>query len=486
MKAMDEKKTAEKMKIGYLLADFRDTDVAFFRGQLLTQYDRRAFELYCYVYGERMEIFRPWQDGESRWLHIAALDADLAAQAIRRAGLDVLVDLSGYRSERAAEILARRPAKLQAGFVGAFASYRLKAVTYLLTDKYCDPPDQKERYFTERLYWLPQTHFCYAPPPADGKAAGGARRKNDCVTFGSFHHFTQLSDAFLVLWGRILQALPTARLILESRIFGSGYGCQETRHRLRRLGFPVERVSLRAPGAALARYGDVDILLDTYPRQAAQHICDALYMGAVPVALAGKRHHLRLSYALLKNAGLEECVAFDEESYVKRAIALADNPYKLRQVQKSLRQRLLKSPLTDARRFAGNVERAYREMRRRQQEEARLPQVRAEALSLLEAAEEGLLYVMARLDASQDSAMVGRIVGDLQQAFRRLAALPERAPRLAVCRLPAAELVDGATNLRRFYARREYGRACAALEQTLLPRVRALASLVKGEAAERQ
>ena len=483
---MDEKKTAEKMKIGYLLADFRDADVAFFRGQLLTQYDRRAFALYCYVYGERMEIFRPWQDGESRWLHIAALDADLAAQAIRRDGPDILVDLSGCRTERAAEILARRPAKLQVGFVGAFSSYRLKSVAYLLTDKYCDPPDQKERYFTEQLYWLPQTHFCYAPPQADDKAARGARRKSDGVTFGSFHHFTQLSDAFLALWGNILQALPTARLVLESRIFGSGYGCQETRYRLRRLGFPVERVSLRAPGANLARYGDVDILLDTYPRQAAQHICDVLYMGTVPVALAGKRHHLRLSYALLKNAGLEECVAFDEASYVQRAIALASNPYRLRQLQKNLRQRLLKSPLADARRFVGNVERAYREMQRMQQEEARLPRVRAEVFSLLESAEEGLLYIAARLDAAQDSAMVGRIVGDLQQAFRRLAALPGRAPQLAACRLPAAELLDGAADLRRFYARREYGRACAVVEQTLLPRVRALALRLQDDTAEKQ
>lgn len=479
---MDEKKTAEKLHIGYLLADFRDTDVAFFRGQLLTRYDRKSFVVHCYVRGEAMEIFRPWQNGESQWRSIAGLDADLAAQAIRRDGVDILVDLSGYRSERVTEILARRPAKLQAGFVGAFASYRLKSAVYLLTDKYCDPPDQKERYFTEQLYVLPQTHFCYELPEPEIAAAGSAFQKNGWVTFGALHHFTQMSDAFLQLWGRILEALPTARLLLESRIFGSGYGCQETRFRLRRLGFPLERVTLRAPGAGLSRYDAIDILLDTYPQQAARHICDALYMGVPPVVLAGRRHSTRLSYGLLKNVGLEECVAFDWESYVKRAVALASNPYKLLQLQKNLRLRLLKSPLVDARRFVGNVERAYRDMWRMQQEAARLPQIKAEIASLLETAEEGLQYVAARLDAAQDSAMVGRIVGDLQLAFRRLATLPACAPQLVACRRPAADLVDGAAHLRRFYARREYERACAVIERMLAPRVRMFFSLLQEDA----
>lgn len=78
--------------------------------------------------------------------------------------------------------------------------------------------------------------------------------------------------------------------------------------------------------------------------------------------------------------------------------------------------------------------------------------------------------------------MVGRIVGDLQLAFRRLATLPACAPQLVACRRPAADLVDGAAHLRRFYARREYERACAVIERMLAPRVRMFFSLLQEDA----
>ena len=77
--------------------------------------------------------------------------------------------------------------------------------------------------------------------------------------------------------------------------------------------------------------------------------------------------------SILSNVGLPDLVAADVDQYVRTAAELAENQPRLADLRATLRERVRKSPLMDAPRFARGVEAAYREMWRRwcNQEEPR-------------------------------------------------------------------------------------------------------------------
>jgi predicted O-linked N-acetylglucosamine transferase (SPINDLY family) len=85
-------------------------------------------------------------------------------------------------------------------------------------------------------------------------------------------------------------------------------------------------------------------------------------MGVPVVSLAGKTAVGRGGLSILSNIGLPELVADSEERYVRIASGLANDPSRLGNLRSTLRQRMERSPLMDAPRFARNVETSYRQM----------------------------------------------------------------------------------------------------------------------------
>ena len=140
----------------------------------------------------------------------------------------------------------------------------------------------------------------------------------------------------------------------------------QARELFEKAGIVPERVELlgRLPDFSdhLSCYNRVDIALDTFPYHGTTTTCEALWMGVPVVSLAGKAHASRVGVSLLSNVGLPELVGSSEEEYVQIAVQLANNLPRLKSLHSSLRERMQKSPLTDAPRFARDVEMAYREM----------------------------------------------------------------------------------------------------------------------------
>jgi protein O-GlcNAc transferase len=170
----------------------------------------------------------------------------------------------------------------------------------------------------------------------------------------------------IVLWARLLGALPEARLHLKS----FGLAAESARRSIRRqfadLGVGAERLELSGPAisrtAHLAKYQDIDIALDVYPYNGVATTCEALWMGVPVITLAGPTHVSRVGASILHSAGLSELAAGSEDEYLRKAVELARDVERLGTLRRSMRDRLKASPLLDARRFAENLEDAYHEM----------------------------------------------------------------------------------------------------------------------------
>lgn len=85
-------------------------------------------------------------------------------------------------------------------------------------------------------------------------------------------------------------------------------------------------------------------------------------MGVPVIALAGQTHAGRVGVSLLTRAGLSELIAEDPEAYVQLAIYLAEDSKRLRALRAGLRERILQSPLVDARGITHDIETQFREM----------------------------------------------------------------------------------------------------------------------------
>ena len=107
-------------------------------------------------------------------------------------------------------------------------------------------------------------------------------------------------------------------------------------------------------------YGEIDIALDTFPYNGTTTTCEALWMGVPVVTLAGDRHAARVGASLLSNIQLSSLIASSVDEYVRIASQLASDQGELTRLRHSLRDRISRSPLCNARGFARDVESAYR------------------------------------------------------------------------------------------------------------------------------
>jgi protein O-GlcNAc transferase len=352
-----------RLKIGYVSPDFRQHVVGQNIFPLLSEHDHEKFEIFCYATSARSDAFtellRPHAD---IWRNVASRTDEELAEIIRQDQIDILVDLSLHMGHNRLKVFARKPAPVQATYLGYCASTGLEAIDYRLSDPYLDPSDSDLSLYSEKTVRLPETYWCYGaagptpePSPPPSAAAG-------YITFGCLNNFAKSAWAALDLWAQVLQAVPKSRMIIHSY---PGSHLDEVRERFSRGGVAPDRLEFVAKlpwPQYVAIYGRIDIALDPLPWGGGITTCDALWMGVPVVSLIGQTAVGRGGKSILSNIGLGELAARRPRQYVQTALALAESPTRLAELRGSLRHRMLTSPLMNARKFARNVETAYREM----------------------------------------------------------------------------------------------------------------------------
>lgn len=356
-----------RLRVGYVSPDFRRHPVASFIEPILAAHDRSRAEVFCYAVNLKADaVTARLKALADHWREIGPLDAEAAANQIRADGIDVLIDLAGHTANNRLAVFARKPAPVQATYLGYPGSTGLPAMDWRITDAVADPPGDAERLHTEALMRLPETFQCFRKPPDAPTIAPVPMAKVGHATFASFNMLAKVHPALVARWAEILCAAENSRLVLKAAPFRDA-GTRAHYHKMfASHGIAAERVDLLGyiPSAAahFALYNTIDVALDTDPYNGATTTCEALWMGVPVVTLAGRSHVGRVGAAILTRLGLEELVAASPEDYVARAVALARDPARLSALRGTLRPRMEASSLTDPARFTAALEDAYRAM----------------------------------------------------------------------------------------------------------------------------
>lgn len=358
-------KAGERLRIGYFSNDFHNHATMKLLTEVLERTDRERFHVVAYSYdsvpedAERARV----RQAVDRFEDVAALTEEEIAQKVRGDGIHVLVDLKGYTGGSRLGLLKHRAAPIQVNWLGYPGTYGMDEADYIIADRFIIP-DGAEGGYSEAVVRLPD---CYQPN----------RRSRDVVAvptramvglpetgfvFASFNHVYKVGSALFAAWMDILKAVPGSVLWLLSKDAAIS---ERLRERAQAQGVDPSRLVF-APvldnDRHLARYGLVDLALDTFPVGSHTTASDALWMGAPLLALAGRSFISRVSGSIVSTAGLGHLVTASMDEYKAKAIAIGNDPGTARALRETLVRARETSPLFDPQRFADHLGLAYETM----------------------------------------------------------------------------------------------------------------------------
>ena len=350
-----------RLKIGYLSSNFRRHAVAKFFEPLLEHHDRSRFDVHCYYnFPVDDDVTARLRARAEHFVNVCGMRDGFVASAIRRDGIDILVDLDGHTSPNRLPVLFLRAAPIQVTWLGYLATTGIPAVDFRLTDRWADPVGTTEPLHTETLWRLPATAWCYRPYVEARDGGVPPFETNGFVTFVSLNNPGKVSVEVLDLWAEIMRQLDASRLILHCSQQPSRIGQLQRFFAAR--GIAPERVALVARSAIeqyFAYYRQADIALDTWPCAGGTTTCDALWMGVPVVTLTGRSSYSRTGASILASVGLEDLITATPQDYVRTAVDLAHNRSRVTLLRGGLRATMRAGRLTDGSHFARDVEDAF-------------------------------------------------------------------------------------------------------------------------------
>lgn len=357
-----------KLRIGFVSGDFCDHPVGYFIESIFsTIFTSQAcgLEVVAYVTRENCDA----TSNRIRaccyeWRPVGNLSDELFARVIHEDGIDILIDLAGHSAHNRLSVFAWRAAPVQVTWLGYFATTGLTSIDYLIADPWTLPVDQ-EKYFTEKVWRLPDTRLCFTEPNVDICVNPLPAMANGYITFGSFNNLSKISETVIKLWASLLLRLPSSRLLLKANQLSDVALRQETFKRFEAYGILAHRLILeghQSRAEYFSAYHKVDIALDPFPYPGGTTTVESLWMGVPVLTLAGEKFLSRQGVGLLMNAGLSDWIAKDKEEYLSLAIAHTQDLEYLEQLRAKLRNQVTNSPLFDAKSFVSHLEAAFRSM----------------------------------------------------------------------------------------------------------------------------
>lgn len=361
----------KSIRIGFISGEVARHPVGFFVASLFKNRKKNGRFKYYFYYtpkiNEEDETTEHIRKGTDVYRYVGDLPDERIREIVLSDNIDILIDLNGISGAQKINILVNRLAPIQITWIGFPGSMPIKNLDYNIVDKYTDPVGIAEKFYTERLIYLPKSFLCYSLT-VNSEIEAPPCLKNGYITFGSFNTANKYSDAILKIWGRLLNEIKNARLIIRTSVMEDKYILDKLIQKFEKNGIDIER-TVFLPSTHRASYflgyNDVDIILDTYPFNGATTTCDAFLMGTPVISLYGVRHASRVGLSMLSNVSLADLAVSNEDDYVKKAVELSNDAKRLEFLSKNLRDITMASPLMNDDEFKKDFEetiyKAYRE-----------------------------------------------------------------------------------------------------------------------------
>lgn len=356
-----------RLNIGLISADFKNHPVAYFLEPVLNHLAKSStLKLHAYTAsGIEDNVTRRLQNAFAHWQPVENLSDTELARSITADGIDILIDLSGHTGGNRLPALARKPAPLQASWIGYPCTTGLDAIDYFIGDRYFLPEGHFDDWFTEKIVRLPSS-VAFQPSPAAVPPNQLPAITQSYIRFASFNHTSKITPETLKAWAGALRAVPDSRLLIF--VHDPAIQNSELRSAFSIAGIDPDRLEVRGRlplSKYLKAHHDVDICLDTVPYNGGTTTLHALSMGVPTLTMTGETPPGRVGASLLSAVGLDGFIAHTSEDFSAKALQWASQRDALAAIRQELPGRLARSPIGRPLLIATSLECAFRLMWRR-------------------------------------------------------------------------------------------------------------------------
>ncbi|WP_232411068.1 tetratricopeptide repeat protein [Methylophilus sp. 5] len=355
---------ARPLRVGFVSADLRAHSVAHFLLPLLPSLAQDStLHLFAYAnYALEDEVTAEMRQYFKQWRMVSSVSDEALAETIRQDQIDILIDLSGHTSGNRLLTFARKPAPVQASWLGYLNTTGLTSMDYYLADSALLPAGQFDQQFTEQLVQLP-VNAPFVPHPQAPAVNTLPALSNGFITFGCFNRPNKITQATVQQWAAVMQACPGSRMVVGG--MAEAGACTHVQQWFAETGISADRLSFYARTDMrnyLQQYHLVDICLDTFPSNGVTTTAHALWMGVPTLCVAGDRLASRGAMALMQHLGLTDWVAATPQQFVPQAQYVLSDLQALADLRATMRARFAQSALAQATPLAQALSQAVRQM----------------------------------------------------------------------------------------------------------------------------
>ena len=336
------------LRVGILSPDFCLHSLAYLVVQPLINFERATpHKLYLYHLRSTTDsVTNQMKEHVTKFVNVhGKSDADIVKEIVDDK-IDVLIDLSGYTAETRLSVFCRQPAPVQMGWIsGMMTPTGLSCIPYFLTDTFMKPDEVPTELCTPIVGKTALTYHTLRDKELD--IGGLPSDRNGHINFVSFNNPCKINNDVLSAWARILTAVPKSKLHLKTY---SPLDTSRIHHFLTSARVDPSRLvlmpALPSPTDVQLYYGqNADIFLDAWPCSGCLTTVEALWMGVPVVSYYQDVFCSRQSHAILNQIGVTDLSHSTVDGYVEAAVSLAQNRQRMAELRRTLRDRIVKSPL---------------------------------------------------------------------------------------------------------------------------------------------
>ncbi|PKI61153.1 hypothetical protein CRG98_018473 [Punica granatum] len=361
-----------RLRVGYVSSDFGNHPLSHLMGSVFGMHDRENVEVFCYALSpnDGTEWRLRTQTEAEHFIDVSSMSSDAIARLINEHKIQILVNLNGYTKGARNEIFAMQPAPIQISYMGFPGTTGASYIHYLVTDEFVSP-FRFSHIYSEKLVHLPHCYFVndYKQKNREVLDSNCQPKRSDYglpedkFIFACFNQLYKMDPDIFNTWCNILKRVPNSAIWLlrfpaagemRLRAYASLKGVQPDQIIFTDVAMKNEHIRR----SALA-----DLFLDTPLCNAHTTGTDVLWAGLPMVTLPLEKMATRVAGSLCLATGVgEEMIVSSLKEYEEKAVSLALNRPKLRDLRNRLKASRLTCPLFDTDRWVRNLERAYFKM----------------------------------------------------------------------------------------------------------------------------